>query len=140
MTSETENLPTNILKMVKLLHEKGYQDIYIFPGMSPSGMHWRFEIGHMENGHWPTEETIVSGSIGTEGVEWSKSYNSESLCEDFIQYYKLEKPGEEKQNRAYVTWYADLLDTLKENEPLAFYADYAAPHEYLLENAPGYQP
>lgn len=136
-----DNLPKRIVKMISLLHKKGFQDIYIYSGMSPSGMNWRFTIGHLKNETWPNKTIIVQGSVRAEGdVEWANENScAEDLCKNFISFYKLTKSENNSTHLEYVIWYAKLVETLKESELLEFYADYEAPHEYLLTNAPGYK-
>ncbi|RTE66100.1 hypothetical protein EH243_08245 [Amphritea opalescens] len=129
-----------IANMIGLLHEKGYADIYIYSGMSASGMYWQYCIGHLDNGRWPNDNIIVQDSVQTEGqVEWSEDTASiEELCDNFIEFYRLRKPGESRLNSDYVAWYKEVLATLDSQQPLAFYADYTASHKDLLRDAPGY--
>lgn len=129
-----------IVNMVGLLHEKGYVDIYIYSGMSASGMYWRFCIGRLDNGRWPNNNIIVQDSVLAKGsVEWSEDTASvEELCDNFIVFYRLIKPEENRLNSDYVAWYKKVLESLDNDHPLTFYADYSAAHEYLLEDAPGY--
>lgn len=135
------NLPSKIMKMVAILHEKGYCDVYLHCGLSPSGMNWRFRIGKIKNYSWPNYEVFVSGSVSDTGIiEWSEDQSSaEGLADDFENYYDLSKSEQYPLYVEYNKWYSELLKMLKENEILVFYADYEAPHEYLLKYAPGYQ-
>lgn len=135
-----ECLPVRIMKMVSLLHEKGYPNVYLYSGMSPSGLNWRFSIGYLSSGAWPTQQVIAHGSLRTEGhVEWCEDTSDpEILCSQFISHYGLAKPKENTLNSKYVDWYSGLLKMLEKNEVIAFYADYDAPHSYLLKYAPGF--
>ncbi|WP_288130730.1 hypothetical protein [Microbulbifer sp.] len=135
-----ENLPRRILKMVEILHRDGYKNIYIYSGMSPSGIHWRFSIGRMKSGCWPQNDYLVFSSIKDEGVvEWSEDNSSaEVLAKNFVSYYGLNSDDKVAFNANYHIWYSELLKILKNNELLVFYADYDDPHSYLLKYAPGF--
>lgn len=55
----------NLIRMVAILHVRGHECLYLDPAMSPSGMYWRYEIGAMERGRWPSvKQDVVQGSIG----------------------------------------------------------------------------
>lgn len=134
------NLPSQIMQMVRTLHEMGYHDIYLYSGMSPSGLNWRFQIGKIVDKQWPSSERIVAGSVRATGdVEWSEDTSSyENMARNFERYYKLSKVDLTSSCIEYAKWYAALLDSLVEDEILTFYADYHAPHKHLLRDAPGF--
>lgn len=138
-TTETEYLPVRIVKMVKLLHEMGYTNLYLWCGMSPSGMSWRYQIGEMSDCKWPAEPEIVRGSVGPEGdVEWSpESTTPEELARGFMVTFNKAITRQNSPND-YTQWYSRLIDSLGYNELLVFYADYEAKHERLLKEAPMY--
>ena len=136
------NLPHKIMTMVKKLHEKGYHDIYLYCGLSPSGLNWRFIIGKISDGVWPSNDgRLTAGSVRDSGeVEWSENTSSvDSLADDFVRFYSLSKEGIDPKCMKYVQWYSNVLKVLEENHVLVFYADYHAPHAHLLEDAPLYR-
>ncbi|GLS25047.1 hypothetical protein [Marinibactrum halimedae] len=114
--------------MIHYLHQKGYKDIYLYSGMSPSGMHWRYSIGKIKNGYWSPADSIVAGSTGVSGsVEWSEDHSSvEVLSENFISHYKLGTEDQREDETPYSIWYSQLLKMLDKDEMLIFYADYSA--------------
>lgn len=126
--------------MVAELHQRGYTSLYLYSGMSPSGMNWRFSIGKIQDGRWPTYPEITSGSLRTEGeVDWTAdNLTVASLADGFEAYFSEVLPERKPAGSDYSLWYRNLLAKLNQNELLVFYADYFAPHEELLENAPGY--
>lgn len=138
-TTETEYLPMRIIRMVKLLHEMGNTNLYIWCGMSPSGMSWRYLIGEIVDGKWPSEKEIVRGSLSPDSiVEWSpRTSTAEELADGFISAFagEISRPGSPND---YTRWFANLVDNLGYNELLIFYADYEAKHERLLKEAPMY--
>ena len=132
-----DNLPQRIMKMVKELHNRGYSYLYLYSGMSPSGGNWRFEIGSITVNKWPAKP-IVSGSINAEGkVEWAMDNSTvKLLADDFESYYENELANTKSNDSRYSAWYSSLIDSFGPEEILVFYADYIAPHEHLLQDAP----
>ena len=141
MTPTQQPLPRQIFEMIGLLHQSGYTNIYLYSGLSPSGLNWRFNIGYLDNGAWPSYRVITNGSVGSKGdVVWCKApQNPQGLFESFVNYYQIEKPPHERNNMAYVRWLTELKNMLSDNEAPVFYADYPAPHQHLLVSAPGYR-
>jgi hypothetical protein len=136
-----EHLPARIFKMISVLHSRGYESIYLYSGMSPSGLNWRFSIGVAKNGEWPSNKIITEGSIKSIGeIEWSQNdYLPEKLADDFEDYYKDKLSEAKVKNIKYIAWYGTLSEVVKSNAVLTFYADYPAPHEEHLMSAPGYK-
>ncbi len=136
------SLPHKIMTMVEKLHDKGYHDIYLYCGLAPSGLNWRFIIGKISDGVWPSNHgRLVAGSVRDSGeVEWSDDTSSvDKLADDFERFYGLSKEGIDPNCLEYVKWYSNALKGLEENRVLVFYADYRAPHAHLLDDAPLYQ-
>jgi hypothetical protein len=132
-------LPMRIMLMIKELHNRGYSSIYLYSGLSPSGMHWRYEIGQMVNNQWPARPVIDKGSLQNTGeIRWAVDNSTVDLLADgFESYYKDILMNKEPPN-AYTQWYANLIDGLNSNELLVFFADYGGAHEELLKTAPNY--
>lgn len=137
----SENLAIRITKMMVELHKRGYTSLYLHPGMSPSGMNWRFQIGHLIDGQWPSHTCITTGSIRTEGdVVWAQDNSTvDSLANGFESHFSQELEGTKSESTEYSRWFDSVVDDLGNNEVLAFYADYDTKHEHLLKTAPGYK-
>ena len=137
-----EMMPSRVLKMMLELHQRGYESLYLFSGMSPSGMYWRFEIGIAHNGQWPVNYTITSGSCDkySLGADWAKNYQTtEDLTDSFIDYFGAALKDGFDKNPDYVEWFKSTVSTLEKDELLVFYEDSdEAKHEKLLHDAPGY--
>ena len=136
--------PTKLIKMILDLHSKGYESLYLYSGMSPSGMNWRYEIGVIDENGWPNRIYLTSGSLDRESTDtdWSKGdLTVRELSDEFESYY-LDKLAEaRKPNPEFVKWFANLADNLNltSSELLIFYQDYDwSPHQDFLVNAPGY--
>jgi hypothetical protein len=134
-------LPTQILRMVIELHNRGYESLYLFSGMSPSGMNWRYEIGVMTDGEWPSIPPITQDSIdrASQDTPWSRAPHSVSDLADRFEAHFEARLGEAKvPNPSYTQWFHSLVNTLRADQILDFYADYEADFERVLKSAPGY--
>ena len=125
--------------MIKELHQRGYTSIYLYSGLSPSGMNWRYEIGQMKNNQWPTSSIIDKGSVQNTGeIIWTADNSTVELLADGFESYYQNLLHPKKQQNTYTHWYANLIDGLNPNELLVFFADYGGSHEDLLKTAPRY--
>ena len=137
----SEMLPTQILNMVIELHNRGYESLYLYSGMSPSGMNWRYEIGVMCNGEWPSSPPLTQDSLdrASQDTPWSRAPHSVSkLADRFEAHFEGRLNDARVPNRAYVEWFSSLVSTLKSDQLLDFYADYESDFELYLLTAPGY--
>jgi len=127
--------------MVKELHQRGYTNLYLYSGMSTTGLCWRYWIGLITNNKWPAHPWIAKDSIGPEGeVEWVTDNSTVKLLADGFELFYADKlAGTKSSPNEYSRWYDNLIDGLGPNELLLFYADYDAPHEHLLKEAPFYK-
>jgi len=137
---EEIHLPMRIMFMIKELHQRGYSSLYLYSGLSPSGMHWRYEIGQMVDGKWPNSPLIVKGSVQNTGeIKWAADNSTVELLADGFESYYKDLLNPKSQANAYTQWYAILIDGLNPNELLVFFADYGGKHEDLLKTAPNYR-
>lgn len=139
MEEQKEYLPVRIMKMVKELHKRGYNHLYLFSGMAPSGMSWRYMIGLTSENQWPAESYLVRQSAGPEGrVDWAEDSSTvELLADGFEKKFADQLEGTKSSPTQYSTWYDDLIDSLPPNTLLYFYADGPSEFDYLLSEAPG---
>ena len=139
-----EMMPTRVLKMMLELHQRGYQSLYLYSGLSPSGMYWRYEIGIAKKGRWPVKLTLTSGSCDREslGADWAKNYlSAQELADSFVNYFGSKLEAALTKNPEYISWFKSVVDSLNADELLVFYEDIdEARHEKLLVDAPGYIP
>jgi len=142
-SSQTELFPTTIVKMISKLHLLGYQSLYLYSGMSPSGLNWRYEIGVQDAGNWPSRNVLASGSLDTVATttDWSEGFVSvDELTARFIEKYESELTPAQVPNHPYAAWFFDVTRDLNRdsNGLLVFYEDYDAAHSDYLRSAPGY--
>lgn len=142
--SMTDIFPTKIIKMIIDLHSKGYESLYLYSGLSPSGMNWRYEIGVIGDHGWPNRTYLASGSLDRENTDtnWSNGDLTVSeLSDKFENQYRKSLGEARRSNPDFVKWFADLADNLDLTNSglLIFYQDYDySPHEFFLEKAPCY--
>ena len=132
-------LPIRIMHMVKELHQRGYSSLYLYSGLSPSGMHWRYEIGQMIADQWPVKSPWVKSSVQSTGATiWAEDNSTVTLLADGFESHYQNRLTLNPKPTAYSHWYADILDVLATEEPLVFFEDYGGRHKHLLASAPGY--
>lgn len=115
-----------IVMMVHELHLRGYEQLRLFPGMSPNGCSWRWMIypkvlikdNEFEKHGDCTPFECLRGSTG-QAVPENKQ--NPILVEEFIKgfegYIELAK-GEDKE---YVKWYQTIVEHAQNNDfPIAF--------------------
>lgn len=141
---QTEHFPTTIVKMISQLHLLGYESLYLYSGMSPSGLYWRYEIGIHDSGNWPSRNVLATGSLDTEKTttDWSEGIiDIDELTRAFIDKYSDKLTPAKIPNRRYAEWFIDLIPNLNRNRNglLVFYADFDMSDDWPdLEAAPGY--
>jgi hypothetical protein len=137
----SEMLPTQILRMVIELHNRGYESLYLYSGMSPSGMNWRYEIGIMSNGEWPSRPPLTQDSLdrASQDTPWSRAPHSVTeLADRFETTFQSRLDEARVPNKEYAQWFHALVNTLRPDQLLDFYADYDTDFERVLKSAPGY--
>lgn len=135
------NSPELITLMIQTLHNQGYENLYLYSGLSPSGINWRYEIGYCDNGCWPTDMILISDSITKlDSPAWASNAKTASdYAELFNQQFIKDNSKAKLPNQEYVYWYHSHLKTLSKDQPLTLYADYDYDYYHrILNNASGY--
>lgn len=125
-----------VMEMVGALHDRGYVGLYLDSGMSPSGMHWRYEVGIADAGRWPNPSgVVVRDSIGG-GPDLSLPWCNASddlatfvsrYCERFASLLDAAR----EPNDDYVEWYQEMLRQTDPDGVLIFYQEYGPDHEHV---------
>lgn len=116
-----------LLFMVKELHKRGYENLRIIPSLSPSGMSWRCEFFDgrtdlMTASTWLTNyETESSRKIKLTVAQLADNFERDNRV--FVEACKVE-------NAEYVSWYSQMVDSLKKDELPYAYAEYFSPTDY----------
>ena len=134
-------LPVRIVQMIRELHQRGYESLYLYAGMSPSGLYWRFTIGIIDQTHlWPGDYRLVNTSIGTDHKpEWSSiDASAIQLADDFEKYFATDLIHAKQSRPDFIAWFSNMSEKIG-NNLLFFSADYEAPHKSYLDNAPYYR-
>lgn len=126
--------PFQLLRAVRVLHDRGFQRTRIIPGMSPSGMHWRLSISDAPNvfvsGRFAG---LVEHDAGVHYTTGSRAQFADTLVTKFsspeqvsqIILDALPTPPVVASDPEYTAWYRGLLDLVEQQSgvPIA-YADY----------------
>lgn len=121
-----------ILEAVAVLHERGHQRLRVFPGMSPSGIHWRTAIttadNFVDNGHLHLQDSKAAFhyTTGTEfevaGERVDAATSAIELADSIVA--TLPDPGLGR-DWEYAGWYVELLGLVLRHRSLPIaYADY----------------
>ena len=155
--STNEKDARRILEMIEGLHQRGYESLFISPGMAPSGAYWRYRIGIMNEGKWSDnpdrfgdDYEVVSDSLGSCcEISWGKS--SETLPEftdNFIEEYKEKLQKARVLNPDYVRWFKEMLEKTAPDGYFLFYCDpdpyfeyaftWGDPNDFRMPMPPGF--
>lgn len=123
-----------ILEAVGVLHARGRQRLRIYPGMSPSGMHWRTAVYQHQPGiqaqaiRGPGTFLYTTGSeYDVAGLRAGPATAAGELADAILATAGAGDWGS-GQDREYAGWYVGLLGLVRQHHavPVA-YADYFDP-------------
>lgn len=124
--------PLRILQGVQFLHQRGYHQLRILPGLSPSGMHWRVAIASVDDASGWDSDSALRYTTGqrTEfaGGEVTVTSTPESVADLILNGLPGIVPSE--NDPAYVSWFAELVGLCERSMavPIA-YDEYFDPSE-----------
>ena len=129
-----------VLEMVGALHERGFESLYLDAQMAPSGMYWRYQIGAISEGLWPTNSydsdlapMQARGSVCDDCdtcIPWSKPDASvEQLVEDFVASFGGLLDAARTPNPAYRQWFHEMLEETAPTGVIVFAAEYQGSYE-----------
>lgn len=130
-----------VVMLVHELHKRGYEQLRLFAGMSPSGMSWRWHLYPKalmgdDNRFEHRKDTIpfecLRSSTGESRPEGRDLIDVEQVLREHAAFFEKAK-GEDK---AYVEWFQQIVDHAKNNEFPIAYCDYYSHDEwvFLLSN------
>jgi hypothetical protein len=131
-------LVRRILEMVAILHERGYQSLYIHPGMAGHGGSWRYRIGVMESGAWPVpnDKLLVTGWVigGADyELEWADGMDDPAtLADKFIARYGAALAAARTPNPKYAAWHCDVLERTRPDGIVVFWCSGIEDYEYVF--------
>ena len=125
-------LARRLMRMVAVLHERGFESLYLHCGMNGSGSCWRYSIGAMADGGWPRRwrdplqvVNSMDGSDASDQIAWAELDDSpEVLADKFMMIYPEIVAAARVPNAAYVAWYRHMLAVSEPFGLLVFYFDY----------------
>ena len=115
-----------VLLIAEELHKRGYQNLRVFPSISPSGVYWRCDFieqnpdrksrAHVSVSNWIHEyDDFKEREIQKSVNELTNDFENEHP--DFLQKIKDENP-------TYVKWYSEMLQELASDELPYAMSDY----------------
>ncbi|WP_342753911.1 hypothetical protein AAGQ96_14645 [Pantoea sp. MBD-2R] len=120
-----------LLQMCCELHRMGYQELQIYPAMSPSGVHWRLTLAPaaiFSNWHsCPDERSELRVHYGSGdgdapfGWEASRSLTPLQLAQKFIQHWPELAKCCKGNNESYRAWLAELTTFCLKNKALPYF-------------------
>jgi hypothetical protein len=131
-----------LMDMVGRLHALGYESLYLDSHMSPSGGYWRYDIGLIEDGRWPSQADwhdpaqrvhgSVSRSVLGDNV-WCESGGSlDVYVEQFVAAFPALLAPARRPAPDYVAWYRAMLAASAPTGVLLFFEDYGPYYEHAL--------
>jgi O-acetyl-ADP-ribose deacetylase (regulator of RNase III) len=123
--AQSRDTPRRILEGVAALHERGYEQIRVLPGMAPSGMHWRATIA--ESGG-VEDDPVLRYTTGS-GPDFADAVVDRSTTAaevaDLI-LAALPRAPRPRPDPAYAAWYARLMRLVAEHDrlPVAYSDSY----------------
>jgi O-acetyl-ADP-ribose deacetylase (regulator of RNase III) len=116
--------PMRILQGVRVLHQRGYHNVRVMVGMSPSGMHWRATVTTADTQEDDATIRYTTGAT-TEfaGAEVTLATSPETVADLILAALPSATPT--GGDPAYVAWFDDLMQLVDRHGtvPIA-YADY----------------
>ena len=100
-----------LLKAVRVLHRRGFEQLRIVPGMSPTGLHWRCTLVPAVATDQPVAARYTTGN----GSDYFGTGTTEATsAEELASVIETEFPELVEAARArdlgYVAWFATMLD------------------------------
>lgn len=127
--------------MVSELHDMGYQQLRIAPGVAPSGLFWRLSICAASNtlpDHGAemrdfNEGAHYSSGAGDEYFEWRDAANDSprELAEKFVERSSDLAAAGKGDDPDYVRWYKEMLENTEPDGLPCAYADWPVPRDRL---------
>lgn len=111
--------PLRVLQGVHVLHDRGFEQARILPGMSPSGMYWRLELSV---GSGDVLGYTTGNGSRVAGLDVTAATTPDTVADHLLTL----SPGlTTAADPAYAQWYRELMSLVEEHAalPIAF-ADY----------------
>ena len=122
-----------VLSMVAELHKAGYQRLRIAGGMSPSGIHWRCHITHIDNVqpngwepiNWSQDVINYSSAEKNNYFGWidARNKNARQLAQMFIERFSEVSRLGLGTDYEYAGWFIAVLGRAENGEFPVFFSD-----------------
>lgn len=133
--TDKEYSALDVILAVHLLHSRGYEQLRLLPGLSPSGCSWRWHIypkcllkgsSRMEKYPDPFACSCISGSTAIDTLH-DGAYKV--LANDFEQKYADFMMLAKGDDLEYVKWFEEIVNAAHNNSFAVAYADWPFDHD-----------
>jgi len=145
LSRETEKMVSDcrrLLYMVRELHDMGYEQLRIAPGVAPSGLFWRLSVSAASN-TLPENGAIMrdfdqgahySSGGGDRYFDWDDAANDSprELAEKFVERFPHLSAEGRNSDPDYASWYKEMLDRTEPDGLPYAYADWPGTGDSLL--------
>jgi hypothetical protein len=130
MTSERK-----VMLMLHTLHKRGFEKLRFSAGISPSGLHWRYEIAPAQSfnpdGATVKHELYARGAFASSNgksapFDWREAETAtlEEFAEWFVEHLPEVAEGGRGADTAYAAWYKHALELTAPEGLLVMYGEY----------------
>lgn len=126
-----------IVMLVHELHKRGYEQLRLYPGLSPSGMSWRWNLYPKalmgDDNSFERHKGFISfdclrSSTGDSRPDGRDSIDVEKVLKEHAAFFEKAK-GEDK---AYVEWFQQIVDHAERNDFPIAYCEYYSHKEWAF--------
>ena len=124
-----------IVMIVHQLHQQGYEQIRLFPGMSPSGCSWRWAVYPKVLMKDSNKFEKLSDCLpfncpyGSTGTPFPEEGQEIKTAKDFLREYEDYVDLGRGEDKEYVEWYRSIVEHAEKREfPIAFEEFFDADH------------
>jgi len=132
---EPQYFAVQVLEMVRVLHERGYEHLRVAPGMAPSGMSWRCAVTHTGNirpdhgakaRDFEADSAHYTSAAGGEYFQWTDAAEDtpEELAAKFIARFPEIAGKGRGPDPAYAQWFLEMLALARQGTFAISYADW----------------
>lgn len=121
--------------LLHTLHKRGFERLRLSAGISPSGLHWRYEIASVQSfnpdGVTLKDELYARGAFDSSngksppfGWEGAKAASSEEFADWFVERYPAVVEAGGGADAAYAAWYEHVLELTAPEGLLVVHGEY----------------
>jgi len=121
--------------LLRTLHKRGFERLRLSVGISPSGLHWRYEIAPAQSfnpdGATVKRELYIQGAFASSngtsppfGWKGAEAAAPEELAGWFVERFPAVAGAGRGVDAAYAAWYENVLELTEPDGLLVIYGEY----------------